>query len=122
MATTRSCSTTDVVKSTYVSLVVLHQSFSNHTQSSFLTPPQIVNFYVNDYGKLYRSCGNCDSQCARTVNINGVIAVNGGELAGINKAYGDKATLSNNCADTDTQCVLYDGCSGDCEASKVGTC
>ncbi|TRM63302.1 pectate lyase-domain-containing protein [Schizophyllum amplum] len=41
----------------------------------------IINFYVEDYGKLYRSCGNCSSQCKRNVYIEGVEAVDGGTLA-----------------------------------------
>ncbi|KAF8906140.1 pectate lyase-domain-containing protein [Mucidula mucida] len=42
----------------------------------------IINFYVEatlpDYGKLYRSCGNCSSQCKRNVYISGVDARDGG--------------------------------------------
>lgn len=53
----------------------------NDTQPTFM---QIINFYANDYGKLYRSCGNCSSQCKRNVYIEGVEARNGGALAGIN--------------------------------------
>ncbi|KAI5898174.1 polysaccharide lyase family 3 protein [Schizophyllum commune H4-8] len=82
----------------------------------------IINFYAKDYGKLYRSCGNCSKQCKRTVNIQGVEARDGGELAGINKKYGDKATITDVCTDAKHACVLYNGCAGDCEPSKVGYC
>jgi pectate lyase len=86
----------------------------------------IINFYAQDYGKLYRSCGNCSSQCKRNVYIEGVTARKGsgkaGELAGINRNYGDTATLRNVCTDNKTPCVLYDGCAGGCEPQKVGTC
>lgn len=82
----------------------------------------IINFYVEDYGKLYRSCGNCDSQCKRNVYIEGVTAKNGGELAGINHNFGDTATLKNVCTDTDHPCMMYDGCEGGCEPSKYGEC
>ncbi|KAJ0268779.1 hypothetical protein COL26b_002508 [Colletotrichum chrysophilum] len=70
----------------------------------------IINYYVEDYGKLYRSCGN------------GVTAKNGGELAGINANYKDTATLKNVCADAKTKCQMYNGCAGGCEPSKAGTC
>jgi hypothetical protein len=50
----------------------------------------IVNFYANDYGKVYRSCGNCKGNCARTVHMEGTTAVDGGELMGINTNLGDK--------------------------------
>jgi hypothetical protein len=82
----------------------------------------IINFYVEDYGKLYRSCGNCSSQCKRNVYIEGVTAKNGGELAGINRNYGDTATLKNVCSDTQVKCQMYNGCAGGCEPSKAGTC
>jgi hypothetical protein len=52
----------------------------------------IENFYAKDYGKVYRSCGNCRGNCARTVNMKGVTAVNGGELMGINPNLGDKVS------------------------------
>jgi len=82
----------------------------------------VINFYVEDYGKVYRSCGNCDSQCKRTSYFEGVTAKDGGEVAGINENYGDVATMVNVCADTSNPCVVYDGCEGDCEPSKIGTC
>ena len=50
----------------------------------------IVNFYANDYGKVYRSCGNCSGNCARSVHMEGTTAVDGGELMGINTNLGDK--------------------------------
>ncbi|PLB48615.1 hypothetical protein P170DRAFT_358842 [Aspergillus steynii IBT 23096] len=82
----------------------------------------IINFYVEDYGKLYRSCGNCSKQCKRNVYVEGVTARDGGELVGINSNYGDTATLKNVCYDTKNPCVTYEGCAGGCEPKKVGTC
>ena len=49
----------------------------------------IINFYANDYGKVYRSCGNCSGNCARSVHMEGTTAVDGGELMGINPNLGD---------------------------------
>ncbi|KAF1950543.1 pectate lyase F [Byssothecium circinans] len=82
----------------------------------------IINFYANDYGKLYRSCGNCSSQCKRNVYIEGVEARNGGELAGINSNYGDTATIKDACYDTAHPCQMYTGCAGGCEPQKAGYC
>lgn len=83
---------------------------------------QIINFYAEDYGKVYRSCGNCSSQCKRNVYVEGVTARDGGEVVGINQNYGDTATLKNVCTDADHPCVLYSGCAGGCEPKKVGYC
>ncbi|KAF7558215.1 hypothetical protein G7Z17_g201 [Cylindrodendrum hubeiense] len=82
----------------------------------------IINFYAEDYGKVYRSCGNCDSQCQRNVYVEGTTAYDGGEVVGINYNYADTATLVNVCTDADHPCVLYDGCAGDCEPEKIGYC
>ncbi|SPO07449.1 probable Probable pectate lyase F [Cephalotrichum gorgonifer] len=82
----------------------------------------VINFYAEDYGKVYRSCGNCKTQCKRNVFMEGVTARDGGELVGINSKFGDTATLKNICTDAKTPCVLYDGCAGGCEPKKIGTC
>ncbi|KAJ2901826.1 hypothetical protein MKZ38_001364 [Zalerion maritima] len=82
----------------------------------------IINFYAYDYGKVYRSCGNCNNQCQRTVYIEGTTAYGGGEVVGINEAYGDVATLVNVCTDADDPWVLYDGCAGDCKPEEVAYC
>lgn len=45
----------------------------------------IENFTVEDFGKLYRSCGNCSTQYPRSVEIRDVTAIGPGrELAGLN--------------------------------------
>ncbi|PHH51011.1 putative pectate lyase F [Ceratocystis fimbriata CBS 114723] len=85
----------------------------------------VVDFYAEDYGKVYRSCGNCVKNCARTVHMSGVTALNGGELMGINPNLGDKATYENNCSDAKTECQAYKGCDkskGACESPKAGKC
>jgi hypothetical protein len=54
----------------------------------------IKNFYVEHFGKLYRSCGNCSRQTGRKVVIENVTAVVGKRsscLVGINENYGDQA-------------------------------
>ncbi|GAA3813534.1 pectate lyase [Cellulomonas soli] len=55
----------------------------------------IKNFQASDIGKLYRSCGNCSTQYARTVKVQNVqITAPAKSLVGINPNLGDKATLT----------------------------
>ncbi len=55
----------------------------------------IRNFQAADIGKLYRSCGNCSTQYARTVVVQGVtVTAPAKTLVGINSNLGDRATLS----------------------------
>jgi hypothetical protein len=52
----------------------------------------INNFYVENFGKLYRSCGNCDESFERHVEITNLVARAPGEgLAGVNSNFGDTA-------------------------------
>jgi pectate lyase len=54
----------------------------------------VKNFYVENFGKLYRSCGNCSKQAQRTIVLENITAVPGRKsscLVGINENYGDKA-------------------------------
>ncbi|KAF2145325.1 polysaccharide lyase family 3 protein [Aplosporella prunicola CBS 121167] len=82
----------------------------------------IKDFYVEDFGKLYRSCGNCSSQKQRTVTISGVWAVDGKTLAGVNSNYGDKATISGSCLDTvKTVCAWYEGNDDGDEPTQLGS-
>ncbi|RBR13316.1 hypothetical protein FVER53590_02724 [Fusarium verticillioides] len=64
---------------------------------------EISDFYVEDYGKLVRSCGNCQD--------------NGGVLGGTNTNYGDTCTMSNACEDSGKNCDLFKGDSGGSEPS-----
>ncbi|KAF6803675.1 pectate lyase [Colletotrichum sojae] len=77
----------------------------------------IINFYAEDYGKVYRSCGTKCAKCAREVYVEGVTARKGGEVVGITKANGDKATLVNVCTDAKTPCQNYSG-----PGTKDGAC
>jgi hypothetical protein len=54
----------------------------------------IKNFYVENFGKLYRSCGNCSRQSARTIvleNITVLASKKSSCLVGLNENYGDRA-------------------------------
>ncbi|KAL2192849.1 polysaccharide lyase family 3 protein [Corynascus similis CBS 632.67] len=83
---------------------------------------QIQDFYVSDYGKVVRSCGNCDNNGgARHVVIDGVVAVDGGILCGINTNYGDTCSISNSCQDDGKSCDLYEGNNNGDEPEKIGS-
>jgi hypothetical protein len=87
----------------------------------------IKNFVVKDFGKLYRSCGNCSKQFKRTVIVQNVLAVAPGKvLVGINTNFGDKATLSGITIQGDAKkkihiCDKFTGNSTGAEPPKTGT-
>ncbi|ROV95698.1 hypothetical protein VMCG_07607 [Cytospora schulzeri] len=82
----------------------------------------ISDFTVDDFGKLYRSCGNCDSMYERHVTIDGVSASSGKLLAGINSNYGDTATITNTDAtDVDDICEQFKGNESGDEPTSIGT-
>ncbi|RLN73459.1 hypothetical protein BBJ28_00007740 [Nothophytophthora sp. Chile5] len=55
----------------------------------------IDGFYVETFGKLYRSCGTCGDR-QRFVTVSNVYAVNPSvSIVTVNENYGDEATLSN---------------------------
>ena len=71
----------------------------------------IQGFTAYNFGKLYRSCGNCDDMYERHVTISGVTAVEGSVLAGINSNFGDTAVIKSDVCATgvDTICQEYEG-------------
>jgi hypothetical protein len=87
----------------------------------------IENFYVDDFGKLYRSCGNCRHgyQGKRTAYVRNVIAKSGhSALVGINSNYGDQVYLSNITILSNsslTICARYKGNNTGAEPTKVGS-
>ncbi|KAM0341371.1 hypothetical protein ACHAPU_010014 [Fusarium lateritium] len=83
---------------------------------------EISDFYVEDYGKLVRSCGNCkDNSGPRNIVIENIAAVNGGVLCGINTNYGDTCTISNACQDEGKNCDLFEGNSDGSEPTKLSS-
>lgn len=71
----------------------------------------VKNFLVEDFGKLYRSCGNCGEQYERHVEFDTIVA-NGtkGTLAGVNQKYQDSAKFKNVFADITMKiCERYEG-------------
>ncbi|RYP48624.1 hypothetical protein DL768_005515 [Monosporascus sp. mg162] len=82
----------------------------------------ISDFYANDYGKVVRSCGNCDDNGGpRNVVIEDSMAVDGGVLCGINTNYGDTCQISNTCQNDGKSCDMYEGNSNGDEPTKVGS-
>ncbi|MEV5894325.1 pectate lyase [Nonomuraea fuscirosea] len=86
----------------------------------------IRNFEVSNFGKLYRSCGNCSTQHKRNVVISNVtITAPGKSLAGINTNYGDTARFSGVTIVGDSSrkivvCEKYRGVTSG-EPSKIGS-
>lgn len=86
----------------------------------------IKDFYVEWFGKLYRSCGNCSQQSPRHVIIENVTAVageNSKTLAGINVNYGDTAEFRGKNVVYDTSgklatCLTYEGTSNNADEPK----
>ncbi|KAF2691021.1 polysaccharide lyase family 3 protein [Lentithecium fluviatile CBS 122367] len=80
----------------------------------------IDGFTVNDFGKLYRSCGNCKESAERHVVIKDVKATSGKLLAGINSNFGDTATISGTCATSvSVICEEFEGTTPGNEPSSV---
>ncbi|KAI1341007.1 pectate lyase-domain-containing protein [Xylariaceae sp. FL0016] len=70
----------------------------------------VSGFTVDDFGKLYRSCGNCDDMYERHVTLDGITATSGKSLCGINSNYGDSCTITDSSvSDVDDICVTYTG-------------
>lgn len=86
----------------------------------------IRNFQVQDFGKLYRACGNCSSSYQRHVVMSNIVATSPGKaLAGINTNWGDTARFSNITIVNDSQhkiviCEKYKGVPKGSEPSKIG--
>ncbi|CAJ2505895.1 Uu.00g000250.m01.CDS01 [Anthostomella pinea] len=82
----------------------------------------ISGFAVETFGKLYRSCGNCDSMYERHVIMDDITASGGSELAGINSNYGDTATFTNIVvSDVGDICVEYEGNDTGDEPTKISS-
>ncbi|KAH7091678.1 pectate lyase, partial [Paraphoma chrysanthemicola] len=81
----------------------------------------ISGFYASDFGKLYRSCGNCSKMGKRDVNVDGVLAEGGKVLVGINSNFGDVATITNTCATgVTTVCEEFEGNDTGDEPTSIG--
>ena len=87
----------------------------------------IRDFAVQDFGKLYRSCGNCSEQQKRAVVVDGVeVTAPGKSLVGVNENFGDTAKLSNITIIGDTKkkidpCVRFKGNDTGAEPEETGS-
>jgi hypothetical protein len=88
----------------------------------------IRNFCAQDFGKLYRSCGNCDMQYARNVQLQNVRVVPSSAtsaLVGVNSNYNDTATFSaisiKAATNSLTICQRYTGNNTGAEPPKNGS-
>ena len=88
----------------------------------------IRNFCAQDFGKLYRSCGNCEMQYARNVQVQNVIVIPGSgtsSLVGVNANYNDTATFSaitiRARANSVTICTRYNGNNTGAEPTSAGS-
>ena len=82
----------------------------------------VKNFLVEEFGKLYRSCGNCSKQYTRHAEFDTILA-NGSKsiLAGVNQNYKDTAKFSNIFAATGMKiCERYDGNDTGAEPNSLG--
>ncbi|KAG5801269.1 hypothetical protein H9Q74_014285 [Fusarium xylarioides] len=83
----------------------------------------IKDFVVSDFGKLYRSCGNCKEMPARHVEISGGSASDGKILVGINPNMGDTAKISGiQLTNVPKECITFEGVTDGSEPKEVGTC
>lgn len=95
-----------------------------HNGSGTLT---IRGFQVQDFGKLYRSCGNCRSQYRRAVVVEDLTATAPAKtLVGINTNYGDTArltriTIVNDPSRRISLCDRFTGNSTGAEPPKTGS-
>nr|OQO23728.1 hypothetical protein B0A51_09035 [Rachicladosporium sp. CCFEE 5018] len=92
-------------------------------QNNAASSVTIDGFSASDFGKLYRSCGNCKGNGARrAVTIKNVKASGGKVLIGINSNYGDTATISNTCATgVKSICDEYQGNNNAAEPKKLSS-
>ncbi|KAM3419359.1 Pectate lyase [Cercospora zeina] len=83
---------------------------------------KVSGFTVSDFGKLYRSCGNCDTMTERHIILDDITASDGSSLVGINSNYGDTATLTNiKASGVSDICVEYEGNDSGAEPSEISS-
>lgn len=67
-------------------------------------------FYAEDYGKVVRSCGNCEpNPSPRIITISNSAANGDGPFCGINTNLGDTCTITDSCQSEGKSCDMYEG-------------
>jgi hypothetical protein len=86
----------------------------------------IRDFQVEDFGKVYRACGNCRQSVDHHVVIEGLdVTAPGLAIVGINPNFGDTASLSHVVIHADSDhgidvCQWYEGVPSGEESRRVG--
>lgn len=81
----------------------------------------VKNFFASDVGKVYRSCGNCDTMHERHSTFTNIRVDGAKVVAGININYGDTTSIEDSCILDGADCWLYEGNDSGDEPSKVGS-
>jgi hypothetical protein len=85
----------------------------------------VRRFFVEDFGKLYRSCGNCKSQFKRQAQFSDIDARGGKVLAGVNTNYDDVASFKtitiHDAAMKMSICDRFTGNDSGAEPKKTGS-
>lgn len=82
----------------------------------------IKNFTVINSDKFYRSCGNCDEQHERHVELSNITTNMLHTLVGLNQNYGDTAIIKNIVASYGVKiCERYQGNDNGDEPTSLGT-
>ncbi|KAF2455939.1 pectate lyase [Lineolata rhizophorae] len=81
----------------------------------------VRNFFAQDVGKVYRSCGNCEAQEARASRFEGLRVEGAGTVAGVNGNLGDTTVIENSCILDSRVCDLFEGNDDGSEPTKTAT-
>jgi hypothetical protein len=81
----------------------------------------IQDFWADDFGKLYRSCGNCEDQYERHAILANIVASGGDTIAAVNTNYGDSVSFWNVTTGGATLCERYVGNSTGDEPDRTGS-
>lgn len=81
----------------------------------------VQDFYAENSGKLYRSCGNCKSgyQNQRKLELKNVTTKNVKVVAGINQNYGDQAKFTSVSYSGGHACQRFTGNNSGAEPQKI---
>ncbi|KAK9776023.1 putative Pectate lyase [Seiridium cardinale] len=81
----------------------------------------VKNFWASSIGKLYRSCGNCDTQYARHSTFSNVLVSDASVVAGVNGNYGDTTYIHDSCVEDSSICWEYEGNDDGDEPTKTAS-
>ncbi|KAM5351182.1 hypothetical protein ACJ41O_003905 [Fusarium nematophilum] len=80
----------------------------------------VKNFFAKNVGKVYRSCGNCDEQQARSSTFTNIRVEGAKAVVGVNGNLGDTAVIEDSClVDAGEACQLFEGNDSGAEPTKT---